>query len=258
MNGSKIRRRLIFLMILVVVGEVVLFSTQKFRKNRRSCDIPFARNLYFSGLEAFGLITFHSQVGQDRWVVEELFPAVKNGFFVDVGSADGIIDSNTKVLEDRGWAGICIDPFPTNMTKRRCTVSRSVVSSVSGERVSFLKAGELGGIEDYLGRWKSGIGQAERVEFVTTTLTEILRQSKAPHYINYMSIDIEGAELEALKGLDFSTYRIGSMTIEHNFEEPKRTQIRSLMESHGYRYARSIVQDDCFVLGDNGIVQSRN
>jgi hypothetical protein len=62
-----------------------------------------------------------------------------------------------------------------------------------------------------------------------------------------MSIDIEGAELEALKGLDFSRYRIGALTVEHNFEEPKRSEIRSLLERNGYRLARSIEQDDYYL-----------
>jgi hypothetical protein len=39
-----------------------------------------------------------------------------------------------------------------------------------------------------------------------------------------MSLDIEGAELDALRGLSLDRYRFGAMAIEHNYEEPKRTQ----------------------------------
>ncbi len=35
-----------------------------------------------------------------------------NGFFVDIGAYDGIAISNTKLLEDIGWDGICIEPHP--------------------------------------------------------------------------------------------------------------------------------------------------
>jgi len=85
------------------------------------------------------------------------------------------------------------------------------------------------------------------VEFETRTLTELLAQAKALPFVHYMGMDIEGAELEALKGLDFSRYRIGAMTIEHNFEEPKRSQIRALLEGKGYRFVQTFEQDDYYV-----------
>ena len=65
-----------------------------------------------------------------------------------------------------------------------------------------------------------------------------------------MSIRIEGAELDALKALDFSQYPVRAFTIEHNFEEPKRAQIRQLLESKGYRFARSSAQDDYYLLAE--------
>jgi hypothetical protein len=65
-----------------------------------------------------------------------------------------------------------------------------------------------------------------------------------------MSIDVEGAELEALKGFSFSKYKVGAFTIEHNFEEPKRSQIRSLLASKGYQYVMSLWRDDCYVSED--------
>jgi hypothetical protein len=49
-----------------------------------------------------------------------MFPGIANGFFLDVGSGDGYLISNTQALEARGWKGICVDPFPTNMGGRTC------------------------------------------------------------------------------------------------------------------------------------------
>ncbi len=194
-----------------------------------------------------GTLTFHSDTCQDRWIVQEVFPGLHKGFFVDVGSADGVVNSNTKVLEDLGWEGVCVDPFPTNMSGRRCALFTYAVDSTGGKRVRFRKAGGLGGIEEHLGSWKGDIQGFPVVEVETRTITEILSQAKAPPFIHYMSIDIEGAELEALKGLDFSRYRIGALTIEHNFEEPKRSDIRKLLERHGYRRVRSAEQDDYYL-----------
>jgi hypothetical protein len=36
------------------------------------------------------------------------------------------------------------------------------------------------------------------------------------------------------------------MAIEHNFEEPKRTQIRQLLEQHGYVLVHTYEQDDFY------------
>jgi hypothetical protein len=63
-------------------------------------------------------------------------------------------------------------------------------------------------------------------------------------------MDIEGAELEALHAFPFDRYRVGAWTIEHNREEPKRSQIVELLASHGYRRVHSWHQDDYFVRAD--------
>ena len=60
---------------------------------------------------------------QDRWIARCLMPGKRDGFYVDVGSADGTISSNTKLLDELGWKGVCIDPFPAQMDVR-CFDSR--------------------------------------------------------------------------------------------------------------------------------------
>jgi FkbM family methyltransferase len=214
--------------------------------NRHCCDLSFAAALNASIQEERGTV-FPSQVGQDKWVLFKVFPGVRDGYFIDVGAADGTIESNTKALEERGWTGLCIDPFPTNMQGRGCTVVKNVVSSASGQTIRFHQSGLLGGIADTLGKWKDLAAQAPAVEFTTVTLTEILERNRAPSFIHFMSLDIEGAELEALRGLAFDKYRFGAMAIEHNDEEPKRTEILTFLADHGYRRSHTYKQDDFYV-----------
>jgi hypothetical protein len=52
--------------------------------------------------QRFGWAQFHGQFGQDEWITGVVFPGVKHGYFVDIGSADGVIFSNTNALEDLG------------------------------------------------------------------------------------------------------------------------------------------------------------
>src|SRR5262245_3936727 len=100
---------------------------EKFAFNAMCCPMRRSHNLTVALRETLGLLRFPSQIGQDRWVEEAVFPGVTNGYFLDVGSADGVVHSNTWALEQRGWSGICIDPFPSNMTGRRCQLFREAV-----------------------------------------------------------------------------------------------------------------------------------
>src|SRR5262245_59484872 len=166
-------------------------------------------------------------------------------FFLDVGSGDGTFMSNTKALEQKGWTGICIDPFPRNMQDRSCQIFKEVVSNEAGERVKFwaAKEKELGGILDTLGpshREAMHKDTAPIVEFTTVTLGDILERAKAPRFIHYVSMNIEGGELPALKGFPFDKYKIGALTVEHNYLEPKRSENKALMESHGYTLVQTL------------------
>jgi hypothetical protein len=82
----------------------------------------------------------------------------------------------------------------------------------------------------------------------TTTLTKLLDSVNAPTFIEYMSLDTEGTELEILKGIDFSKYTFGFMNIEHNFMEPRRTEIREFLKTKGYSLYSSNFVDDNFIL----------
>ena len=198
--------------------------------------------------QALGLQDFYSQLGQDKWVVGIVYPGVTDGYFVDVGAWDAEIDSNSKALEELGWTGICVDPFPQNWKNRTCRLFEEVAYGRAGEIVRFRAAGQLGGIDDRLGFWKDDVQQFPIVELRTTTLADILERAGAPPFIHYLSIDTEGSELDILAALPFERYTIGALTVEHNFEEPKRGRIRALLESKGYERAREQLVDDWYVL----------
>lgn len=217
--------------------------------NHECCNIPKRHNMVISAKETLGLLRFPSQIGQDRWVAESVFPGVRNGYFLDVGSADGFFNSNTWALERRGWTGICVDPFPGNMTGRTCRLFREPVDAVAGRRIEFKSAGETGGIAEYLGN-KDAVARAPSVQLTTTTLADILHRANAPSFIHFMSLDIEGAELQALEGFPFDRYKLGAMAIEHNYEEPKRSSVERLLKSHGYVRVRTWMQDDFYLSAD--------
>jgi Methyltransferase FkbM domain len=251
---SKAALSVVIAMFLVAVamGSAFVGATlwARYQFNASCCQIPLSQSLIVSAKEILGLATFYSQMGQDKWVSEKVFPGVKNGFFLDVGSGDGTFISNTKALEQKGWTGICVDPFPRNMQDRSCQIFKEVVFSKAGERVNFWAADDWGGIiDDTFGFSKDKMQkyEAPNVEFVTVTLGDILERAQAPRFIHYVSLDIEGGELHALKGFPFDKYKIGALSVEHNFKEPKRSEIKALMESHGYKHVHTSDRDDFYL-----------
>jgi hypothetical protein len=80
----------------------------------------------------------------------------------------------------------------------------------------------------------------------TVTPAQVLDRAGAPAFIHFLSLDIEGAELDALRGIPFDRFRFGAMAIEHNEEEPKRTDIVRFLGERGYRRVHTYRQDDFF------------
>ena len=249
-------RILKFLVIVIVLGAAITvmarsprgveFGTE-YSINRECCDLSIAQAAMLSARQVLGSApTFPSEIGQDKWVLVRMFPSVTNGFFLDVGSGHGTIGSNTRALEERGWSGICVDPFPTYMEGRTCQMFKDVVAATAGQTVKFHTHSGLGGIADTLGKWKDEAQKSPAVEMTTTTLGDILARANAPTFIHFLSLDIEGAELDALKGMDLNKYRFGAMAIEHNEEEPKRTDIINYLRQHGYERVHTYRQDDFF------------
>ena len=237
----------VLLSVATAAGYFGMRVGRSFQLNQMCCQIYQRHNFEISVRERLGLLTFPSQIGQDRWVAEKVFRGVTNGYFLDVGSADGFVNSNTWALEQRGWKGICVDPFPANMGGRTCQMFREAVDGEGGHKVQFKAAGELGGISNHLDRWKDVVKDAKTVELTTVTLRDILQRAQAPSFIHFLSLDIEGAELEALRGFPFDQHKLGSIAIEHNDEEPKRTQIELLLKSQGYTKAHTWMQDDFYL-----------
>lgn len=183
-----------------------------------------------------------SQLGQDLWVYEACNQK-KDGFFVKFGATDGITGSNTYTLEKLGWKGILAEPNPSwhhalANNRPNTITTHDAVYSESGKKVNFVIpfADDLATIEEY--RFSDEHSQKRQnvktIQVSTISLNDLLEKYKAPRTIDYISIDTEGSELDILKAFDFEKYDVKCFTIEHNFIEPRRTEIRDLLISHGY------------------------
>lgn len=186
-----------------------------------------------------------SQAGQDHWIFGEAFNEQRGGYFVDIGAHDGLHISNTYLLERRyGWNGLCIEANPTTFSilrrNRQATCINVCLDERDGE-VEFAMRGVLGGIVSpgLDNAEREGIGAVVRVKAVP--LMTVFAQQQVPSVIDYLSIDIEGAEERVLKGFDFDRYRINCLTIER-----PSMLLRQLFSENGYVLTREILGLDCF------------
>lgn len=192
----------------------------------------------------------YAQFSQDLKVLKHL-NYKKNGYFIEVGAANGIYMSNTYLLEkDYNWEGICIEPLEDEFNQlkknRKAITLRLAVYDKNDEEVEIVKAAGLSGIKDDIDKYDY-VKNNESFKIKTKTLTRILDENNAPNNIDYLSLDTEGSELKILQGIDFDKYKFKYINIEHNFVEPKRTQMKKLLSEKNYKFIEENDVDDIFV-----------
>ncbi len=196
----------------------------------------------------------YSQLGQDRWVLEKLKDK-RGGYFVEFGASDGVLLSNTLVLEQEyGWRGLLAEPNPQYFESlknyRSCTISSACISGCSGEIVDFVLAKEYGGIRDHMykdkhaARRQAYADEGKIIQLQTTSLEDFLLSNDAPREIDYLSMDTEGSEFEILRNFPISDWTIHCITVEHN-NGVNREPIRRLLSDAGYVF-ESVKWDDWF------------
>jgi FkbM family methyltransferase len=198
----------------------------------------------------------HSQLGQDLKVLE-FYDNKRDGFFIEIGASDGVTLSNTYLLEtEYNWKGICCDPIPSNFEKLVGNRPHSIcvkeaLYNQSGLTLNFdiaLTYDLLSGIPEHIDCHKETVDSNKTcIQVQSISLLDVLDNANAPSFIEYMSLDTEGSEFEILKNFDFEKYTFGLIDVEHNYVEPRRSNIKSLLEKNGYIYKGENEFDDMYV-----------
>jgi hypothetical protein len=150
----------------------------------------------------------YSQASQDDFV-DLVLNNQKNGYFIDVGGGctDPKTESNSLLFEERGWKGIVVDGDVNRMKDRSCICVTTMIGDGS-----------------------SG----------TKKLGDILKENNVPSVVDYLSIDIEGQDFNAVKSFIESGYTFKVATIEHNLysQNPGVVELKSnifnLLSLNGY------------------------
>ena len=194
--------------------------------------------------------TAGSQFQEDAAVLR-YFGEDHPGFFVEVGANDGVHGSNTHLLEQRGWKGILVEPSPTlaqacraarpaSVVVNKAIVGDSEIASVefyeysrgtTGARFDGMSC--VGKRSPYEEAALAAGSQVTRSTVPAVRLDDALKENNVVGPIDFLSIDVEGLELEVLRGLSLEVYRPRLILVEDNsFGGDSR--VTDHLRRHGY------------------------
>jgi len=174
--------------------------------------------------------------GYEELIVRDFFDDAWRGVFVDVGSGHYRDDSNTYFLEQhRRWHGVAVDAnveYAADYARfrPRTRFINAFVSNRAGAVADFAIAQNP--VFSSGARPLPPDAVVRRVKVPTTTLAQILAAEHV-RKIDFLSIDVEGAELAVLQGLDLRRYRPSLICIE--IDPAARDRIFEHLHAAGYR-----------------------
>ena len=157
---------------------------------------------------------FRSQAGQDLYVYERFFRHRPGpGVYLEFGARDGVVHSNSYAFEQRGWRGFCVEPTDEfhRLVRNRpgCWNYHGAVAARAGaRRFVFSKKGGFSGFADDMDparleamRRRGKI--ARETSVACYTVAGLMRERRVER-LAYVSVDVEGAELEVLRSVDWA------------------------------------------------------
>jgi FkbM family methyltransferase len=206
-----------------------------------------------------------SHTGQDAWVAEVL-RFKRDGFFLDFGGFEGLLHSNTFYLEKcLGWQGLLVEPNPkpyrSACAVRSCVTINAALYPESRKSIEFTDSHGYSSLLEYQDddsnrETRKAISKG-LIHVDTINPTELMDRFSVPEHVDYLSLDVEGAELDVVINIDFEKYRIALLSIEHNHEKDRQEAIRRHMAGYGYQVIEHW-NDDLFYNLANLDVVARN
>jgi FkbM family methyltransferase len=155
--------------------------------------------MYYSSLD-------YKKYPLDRKILPYLLQ-YKNGFYVEAGANDGITQSNTMLLEkEYGWKGLLIEPSfkAYEMCKKNRSKDNIIINCalVSTDNIKSIE-GDFDGVLMSSINGERTSRQHLKIEVPAYTLSHIVKENNIQE-IDFMSLDVEGYELEVIKGINLA------------------------------------------------------
>ena len=191
-------------------------------------------------------------------VIESLFKEGQQRFFIEAGAYDGILGSNTLRLELSDWTGLLVEPNPQLYDKVKLrgrnawTLGSCFSMEPTPQVVTFDAADQVGGIVNTETGEKPGVDcpKREDLQMQCVPFYSVVQALGNPR-IDFLSLDIEGADLQVLMTIPFDKVNISVIMIEvaHLGEifEGDNDTLRQFLHEHGYIFYRRMSIDDIFV-----------
>lgn len=167
---------------------------------------------------------FHAQLLQDAFVLATT-RFMRGGLFVEIGVGDGVHLSNTLTLErDFGWQGLLIEANPffwPEIERNRPTAQLAKLAVLGKARGPLVfhhvpSFPEISALEDFAAGDHHNRSDFDAVSVDSAGIVDVLEAHAIPRTVDYVSIDVEGPEIEILSAMLDAGYRPRIFTIEHN------------------------------------------
>ena len=185
----------------------------------------------------------------EKELVWNFFDRKTAGVFVEVGANDPVAGSQTWLLEQNGWHGVLIEPQSAlgerlRQQRKRSQVFQFACSNPANEgEMDLLLAAQDGASTLRKQRDTHGtefIG-TERVR--VTTLDKVLA-SAGVEKIDFLSLDVEGHEVEVMQGLDFERFKPALILIEDGVRDLSKHRY---LKSRGYKLVKRTSLNNWYV-----------
>jgi FkbM family methyltransferase len=193
--------------------------------------------------------TSYSQEGEDM-VLRSFYEGKKKykGFYVDVGAHHPYRFSNTLFFYKKGWKGINIEPTPGaikafNVFRRR-DVNLNIGISSKIDKLLFYCFNEpaLNGFSKELSEERDSASKKykiiKKIEVETYPLSDVLdKYLRANQQIDFLTIDVEGLDLQVLKSNNWAKYKPAYILVEDRIDFTNLTgsEVYSYLQEQGYQ-----------------------
>ena len=189
-------------------------------------------------------------------VVLNYFKDKKDGFYVDVGCYHPIHRNNTYLLNRRNWTGINIDTSQFSIElfdyMRPNDLNYNCAISNKNQIIKLFYQKELSQLSTTVRDQAEAVfqGNIKEKKIKAFTLDEILNRDKFKNLkIDFLDIDVEGADIKVLEGLSFDKFKPELVCIEIHDKEIKQSQVYRFLDNKNYELIWSGVFSHIFKRG---------
>jgi FkbM family methyltransferase len=187
-------------------------------------------------------------INREDVVLNRVFGGKAGGFFIDVGANHPVTGSTTKHFSDLGWTGINVEPLPDlasllRQQRPNDIVLEVAVSDVPGQATLYQLSGVFAALSTFsrvrAEQYRSEGLSVTECAVPVRTLADICRENVGNQEIDFLSVDVEGAERAVLLGMDFARWRPRVVVVEATLPRtniPTHSEWEKILLSAGYEF----------------------